>query len=354
MKTITKIGVYGMAAGLAAVLSGCASEKIFADYAVPAEKVKSVGKVNVLALKVNAKVEGNQAGDSSANAGLIKQLLASRLYKEGFYQVTDNIWADAESVADLHKGMEDLAIGHGYSLFTAGGSKPKAVLEIALDMTLDSKQTTKDMSFTLKTMPYTIQQPKKAGDKPSSSPNVAGATVDKVTRPVTVYELIASGKLVAKFVGVNGGDAPVPYEREIAIAVPEDDRFGASQPTQLKALAQAITPAIEQIVKDISPTRESRPLEAVKGGDKRVVHLLNAKVFSEVETVVKRLALIGKAVSADFENLGIAMEAIGDFDAAKDAYKEAIALNPEAKEAKVGLQRVADALAGVKKIRKTK
>ena len=80
----------------------------------------------------------------------------------------------------------------------------------------------------------------------------------------------------------------------------------------MKALAAAVTPAVNGIVADISPYKESRELVAIEGGDERVVYLLNAKAFLEVVTVVEKLDVTGKANFADFENLGIAQEAMGD------------------------------------------
>ena len=116
-----------------------------------------------------------------------------------------------------------------------------------------------------------------------------------------------------RFAGVNGGDSPQKYENTFQISMPEADRFDSAQPSQLKALAAAVTPAVNGIVADISPYKESRELVAIEGGDERVVYLLNAKAFLEVVTVVEKLDVTGKANFADFENLGIAQEAMGDF-----------------------------------------
>ena len=101
---------------------------------------------------------------------------------------------------------------------------------------------------------------------------------------------------------------------------------------------------------DISPYKESRELVAIEGGDERVVFLLNAKAFQEVVLVVEKLEVTGKANFADFENLGIAFEAMGDFFSAKNAYAKASKFNPESQTAKDGLNRVQNALAGKKAV----
>ena len=352
MKNISRFGIYGVAAGLAAFIVGCGTEKITVDYVMPAKAVTDVSKVNIAAIKVKANVTGNLAGDNKQNAGLVKQLLAMRLYKEGYYQVTDDIWADRNVANELYKQITSKASGHSYSSFGADEDKKgKVVIDVELDLALDSKPVKKELPFTLTTVPY---KAKTVEGVPTSEPDAKATVTEKVKKEVTVYEVIAKGTLKAKFVGVNGKDAPQKYENTFQIAMPKADNYDSAKPSQMKALAAAVTPAVNVIVSDISPYKESRELEAIEGGDKRVVYLLNAKAFSEVEEVVAKLDLIGKANFADFENLGIALEAMGDFGGARDAYKKAGELNPESQTAKDGLKRVKDALAGKKKAKPSK
>lgn len=351
MKTISKLGVYGLSVGLAAFLAGCATEKITVDYVMPAKAVKDINKVNVAAIRVKANVTGNLAGDNKQNAGLVKQLLAMRLYKEGFYQVTDDIWTTPEGASNLEKAIKDKDSGHGYaSLAAMGQGSEKVVIDVTLDLALDSKPVKKELPFTLTTVPY---KPKAVGkgEVPVSEPDAKATVVENVKKEVTVYEVVAKGTLKAKFCGVNGGVCPQEYENIFQIVVPEADRFDSANPSQLKALAAVVTPAVNGIVADISPYKESRELVASEGGDKRVVYLLNAKAFAEVVTVVEKLELIGKANYADYENLGIAFEAMGDFFSAKDAYKKAVKANPESASSQAGIKRVEDALSGKKAVK---
>ena len=299
MKNISKLGLYGLSAGIAVLLAGCAAEKITVDYVMPARAVTDVSKVNVAAIKVKANVTGNLAGDNKLNAGLVKQLLAMRLYKEGFYQITDDIWADPKAASALEAAIQAKDAGHGYATLGAmGQGTEKVVIAVTLDLALDSKPVKKVMPFTLSTIPYKPKEVKKG-----------------------------------------------------EITMPEADRFGTAQPSQLKALAAAVTPAVNEVVADISPYKESRELVAIEGGDKRVVHLLNAKAFPEVVTVVEKLEVTGKANYADLENLGIAFEAMGDFFSAKEAFAKAAKANPESLTAKAGVKRVEDALAGKKAVK---
>lgn len=351
MKNITKAGVYGLSVGLATLFVGCASEKIMVDYVMPAAAVADVSKVNVAAIRVKTNVRGNLAGDQKLNAGLVKQLLAMRLYKEGFYKVTDDIWSTSDGAAAIHKMIADRDSGHGYaSLGAMGQGAEKVIIDLDLDLELASNPIEKAMSFNLSKVPYT-KKPGKNGAPSTSEPNAKAIVVEKVSQNVKVYELAAKGVLKAKFVGVDGGDAPQDYEKSFDIAIPEDNRVDVAPPTQLKALALAVTPAINGIVSDISPYRQTRELVAIKGGDDRVVELLNAKAFPEVIIVVERLAVTGKANSADLQNLGIAQEAIGNFTAAKMAYQSAVKADPESVTAKEGLKRVVDALASKKAVK---
>ena len=351
MKNLSSSWLYGLSAGVALFAAGCATEKITVDYVMPARAVTDVSKVNVAAIKVNANVTGNLAGDNKLNAALVKQLLAMRLYKEGYYQVADDIWADRNVANELYKQITSKASGHSYSGFSADeDNRGTVVIDITLDLALDAKPVKKEMPFTLTTVPYKEKQVKK-GEIPVSEPDMKAAVVENVKQEVTIYEVVAKGTLKAKFVGANGEEAPQEYENTFAVTMPEADRFDSAQPSQLKALAAAVTPAVNGIVADISPYKESRELVAIDGGDERVVYLLNAKAFSEVEVVVTKLDMIGKANFADFENLGIAQEAMGDFSGAKDAYAKACKLNPESQSAKDGMKRVQDALSGKKAIK---
>lgn len=350
MKRISKMGFHSLTVGLTLLIVGCATEKITVDYIMPAKAVTDIQKVNVAAIKVKANVTGNLAGDNKRNAGLVKQLLAMRLYKEGYYQVTDDIWANPKTASDLEKLLKDKDAGHGYaSLGAMGQGKEKVVIEVTLDLALDTKAVKREMSFTLKTVPYT--ETKDKNNIPTSKPDPQGVTKEKVKKNVTVYEVVAKGKLTARFTGVDGAACPQKYENTFQIQMPESDRFDVVKPTQLKALAAAVTPAVNGIVSDISPYKESRELVAIEGGDERVVYLLNAKAFPEVVTVVEKLDITKKANFADFENLGIAHEAMGDLFSARDAYKRACKLNNESQSAKEGLTRVQDALSGKKAVK---
>ena len=365
MKTVVKIGLLGIVGSAVAFMTGCASEKIAVDYVMPAKAVADISKVNVAAINVKANVRGGLAGDNKRNAGLVKQLLAMRLYKEGYYQVADDLWNNPDGAFELEKMIKEKDVGHGYATLAAmGQGSEKVEIELTLDLELDSRLVQKNMAYTLKTIPYTNKvvkdkrtgQPVVAVDRdgvPVRVPDVEHIQIQRINQPMMVYELVAKGTLKAEFKGVKGKDAPAKYKRAFAIKVPEADRFDCAMPSQLKALAVVVTPAVNGVVADITPYRETRELVASDGGDERVEYLLNAKAFPEVVTVVEELEKNGKATFADFENQGVAFEAMGEFFNARDAYAKAEKAKPESETAKAGSRRVADALARQKAVKES-
>ena len=155
MKTITKIGLYGIIGGAVAFMVGCSTEKITVDYVMPARAIADISKVNVAAINVKANVSGGLAGDNKRNAGLVKQLLAMRLYKEGYYQVADDLWSKPEGAFELEKMIKEKDAGHGYATLAAmGQGSEKVVIDLTLDLELDSRPVQKNMAFTLTTTPY--------------------------------------------------------------------------------------------------------------------------------------------------------------------------------------------------------
>lgn len=419
MKTMTKIGLYGLSTGLAVFLAGCGTEKIMVDYAMPARKVADVSKVDTVSLKVEANVNGNMAGSKKLNEALIRQMISARLYKGGYYRVTDGFWGDKNApdhiAGVLAKANES---GHPYASYSSGGAVPaseicpkcgticpehreqaesrlmkvKAELEIKVDLDLDVNEIKESKKFELVEMPWTPVKVKQ-GMPPASAPNMAAAVKTPVEVPVTLYKTVAKGKITAKFNGVDGGKSPVVYTTTIDLPVvkaapkpekkaqkkEEKSAFAAvgsalntvaddvtagvtagltgskkeadmsefGSPSQLDVLAEVLSPAIAEIVADISPYTVQQELVAIKGGDKRVVTLLNAQAFREVVTFVTELARTDKAVAADYENMGIALEATAKYDLARKAFKKALAVDPEkpSETAKAGLKRVEKVLA---------
>ncbi len=200
--------------------------------------------------------------------------------------------------------------------------------------------------MTLETIPY-VPVKVKDGMPPTSAPNVLAIQKRTEKHPVTLYSTVAKGKISAKISGVDGGKAPVDYSGTFVIGGKGTKPVTSySAPTQLKAFAEAVSPAVLELVADLAPYKVKKELVAIKGGNEKVVTLLEATAFGEVIEVVTELARSSRANFADYENLGIALEASGRFEDAKKAFKKAVKANPESATAKEGLKRVETALSG--------
>ena len=371
MKNLSRIGAYGLMVGAAAIIAGCASEKIMVDYTMPARKVADVSKINVVKINVKADVRGSLAGDNAQNAALVRQLISERLYKSGFYRVTDDIWGVSSGADKTKKLLADSSeSGHGYVSFATDGGVPadalcpkcgticpdhkdtpqgmkvKAQLDVVVDLELNAVAEKKEIPITLETTPY-VPAKVKDGMPPTSAPNVAAIQKRTEKHPVKYYTTVAKGKITAKISGIDGDKAPVDYSGTFVIGGKDAKPVTSySAPTQLKAFAEAVSPAVLELVADIAPYKVTKELVAIEGGNEDVVTLLEATAFGEVIEVVTELARSGRANFADYENLGIALEASGRFDDAKKAFKKAVKANPESATAKAGLKRVEDALSG--------
>lgn len=353
MKTMTKLGLLGLSVGTGLFFAGCGIQPVKVDYVMPARAISDVKNVNVAAIRVNANVTGDLATDNAQSAELVKQLVAMRLYKEGYYQVADDLWCSPEGVTKVADILEPTAsTGHGYATYSAAGqNQEKVILDINFSATLNVKPVEKKVTFSLQTIPF-VRDPVKPNKPPTSHADAKAMTIEEVEKTVNVYESVATGTLTARFVGIDGGPAPVEYENTFAIEIPEAERGELVKPTALKVLAAAVTPAVNNVVADISPYKETREITPIDGGDLRVLSLLQATAFAEAITLVEHLELAELATAADYENQGIAFEATGDFSGAKFAYEKAVELGGSS-TAEEGLARISDVMQSKKAIKKS-
>ena len=377
MKKLGRSGAYGLAAGLVAVFAGCSTVTVDLEHVEPARAVKDVEKINVLAVAVKANVTGDMAGDNGRNGALVKQMISDGLYKSGFYRVTDELWGGDEGAEKIGKLLEkQRESGHGYVSFSSGGKvsaseicpkcgtmcpdhtdkpqgmKVKARLDVELVLNLDSHPVQTEQIITLATTPYVPVAVKK-DIPPSSAPNVAAISKRTEKIPVTVYQSSAKGVLKVKLSGVGDDSSPVKYEKSYPISLPDSAKTGVVPETQLKLLATAVSPAIEQVLMDIAPHKDPSKKVSVPvatDGDPRLVTLLASTAYDETIVFVTELVRGNKALPADLENLGIAQEAKGNYAQAKKAYRAVLASNPDSKGAKAGVERVDAALSSAKAV----
>jgi len=356
------VRIPAVAALLAALLAaGCASERVTADYTMPARAVADVGAVSLLDIVSAAKLSGNRVadGDAARAAAIIRQHLSARLYQEGYYRTTDAVWGpDAGGSATVAKLARKNGSRHGYATFGSMAPDATGRLELSLELSVDATREARRETITLKSIPYVVE-PGGENKPPISYPNPDPNTHVKrdVTANYEVWKVSGSGSLSAKLFDAKRGK--LVYERTFEIAPPDDDT--RSDPTLLRAVSAAVDPAIREIVADISPHQESRSFEVNEDAHPRVVAFLAAKDYVDTVLEVERLEAekatagpkddVYEPVAADFENKAVALEVLGEYELAKSSWRKVLALQPDHAEAKAGVKRIENVLAGREAIR---
>ncbi len=347
---MNKSYVFGAVATVACgviVFSGCTTEKIVADYVMPARQISDVKSIDLLAIEVKADVKGSVAnGDMSGPvAGLVNQLTSAQLYKGGYITTVDGIWGNVAGAKAIQDFVANKKSQHGHASFATEQGLAKAILTLDLSLVADSKRVMKEKTFTLSTIPYKVNPPKKDGDAPTSVPGPP--VVEKVKQPYWAYETVVTGLLKASLVDKAGKQL---YSAEYKVAMPKKAALSSASPSLLKAVSLAVGPAVSEVVADISPYKMSREFEANREGNEKVVLLLEAKAFAAAIEAVEALK---EKTFADWENQGLAYEASGDFNSAKGSYKEALKLKSDANGALEGIKRMDDMLAAKKAVKKS-
>ena len=346
MKKSYKFGAVAATACGVAIFAGCSTEKIAADYVMPARQIDNVKAVNVLALDVKADIKGSVAqGDiSGQTAGIVKQLTSARLYKEGYITTTDSIWGDVDGVKKVYDFTEGKKSQHGYASLATEQGLEKGTLKLDLTLAVDSKKVTKDREYMLSTVPYK-KDPPKEGEAPTSKPDKP--IIEKVKKQYQVYETTVAGILNASLVDKSGKQI---YAAEYKVAMPKDAALSSADPSALKAISVAVGPAVDEVIADISPYKVTKEFEANQDGDEKVVLLLEAKAFS---AAIEAVDALKEPTFADFENQGLAYEASGDFNAAKGSYQSALKLKADAQGALDGIKRIDEIKAAAKKVNRS-
>ncbi len=346
----------------AALSAGCSTPaKVSATYLLPARALTDVRSVDVLAIEPVVRLSGNVAeeGDEGRIAGLAQQLLSMQLYRRGFYRTTDSLWGSMDGAAELGSLLVQTGSRHGYATLLAEPDPAKAVLRIEVDLSYDVRKTTKKQTFELKTVPYVIHRPgdgngaigktasaltgatgtlpglgklaavAQAAAKveslvPYSLPDSEATTTERVSASWDAWESGGKGRMHVSL--VPAGSEEAVYERDFDLKVPSS--FGASSPTLARVAAAALAPALEEVVLDISPNTEVRQLDLNPAGDSQAVLLLEAGAWTDAIEAIEAIPDEGRT-AADWENLGVAFEVLGDYRAATDAYEKAVAMDPE-------------------------
>ena len=334
-KNIFVCGVSAVAILL--TIAGCQTPPtITADCIMPPRAISDIKGIDTMEIVVNVSMPGNKdAEDESIAKGIICETLAAGFTKEGFYRTTDFVWGEPQGAAKMFSEVSAQKSRHGYARFATDPVRPRAKMELNFNMQVESGENDLDVETGLSTVYYKTKymtreirwgrdpnrQNKEKIQIPYSVPDrkVKSVAYSKVKQ----FWISAIGSVDVKLTDKNG---KVVYQQSFSNlrATSKCDHKSLNAPLSKASLfSQIAQSAASIIVKDVSPYRESKVIKINKDGDERGFLLLNALAFSEAFDVFENIKEEERTF-ADWENLGVICEALGDYENAKKCFETAI------------------------------
>ena len=338
-----KINKSIQAAGAAAVIilaAGCAAETITAEYVMPPKAVSDIKSIDTMELiaKVNVSDNAAENSDRSYVVGALNQRVSARFCQEGFFRTTDFVWGNPDGAAKMAKVILTNGNMHGYARHVTDPVAKRAKLYLVLSANVKTGKAVKNETFVLKDVPFTRT---KAGKVPVGKPDLSRAKIQKAVVPVEIFTISANGNLAVKLVNKEGKVVYTKDFKNLQASHETSMLKRAALPTKSAVVMEMLVPAIETIIADLLPHKEKRALVINEDGDKKACLLLKAQAFTEA---ISFLDEIEKKSCADYENLGLAYEIIGDYNSAKASFDSALKLKSGSKIAEEGIQRVNEIL----------
>jgi len=271
--------------------------------------------------------------------GPLWQLVSSRFYDEGFYRTGDIIWGNPAGVALLKSDYADKNPRHGYVRMSTETIR-FASLQIEYDLKLETSSYKETRNFVVKDLPYRdVYQDQRLI---ATAPDYTRMVTNSVNAQSDVFKAVGSGSLKAVLTDKNGQKVyeksfPLNYQLQISA-----DKHGALPPASEMILAM-VSPAVEQLVADVSPHREVVSIAYPGGGDSGIAKLINAHAYVEASEASD--AIRSKS-AADYENQGFACEAIGEYSYALLCYQQSLKMASDREFAKQGVERLQKVMAG--------
>lgn len=352
MKTMNKgLQIVG-AAFVLLLAAGCSTEVLTAEYIMPPNMISDVKSIDVIEIVPEITLSGNafENKDKAFVAGALQQSMASRLCQGGYIKTVDYVWGNPDGASDMEDVLARKEHMHGYTRHATDPVSSRAKLEMKLKAAVNTSTAKQNVSITLQDVPY---KEGRNGRVPTSSPDTARIVTEKVSVPMDVFSISGTGALSVTLTDKSGN---VVYEKEFPSL---ESSFSTSTtnhgapPTSLEVISTMILPAIETIAADISPHKENRTLQINEDGSKESVLLLKAMAFTEAISAIDNIE-DDKKSAADYENLGVAYEVIGDYDSAKEFYEAALERKNDSGIATIGKERILDILKAKEELRKTK
>ena len=354
---------------LALLFSSCTSTKVTASFTMPPKAIaaENLSKINTLRIVIDSKcTTDGQVQDNTFISGILREKLAERLYQEGYYNVSDIIWGDIQGAQKAFDNAAVAKSGHGYPRFSTVSHDKIATMKLFFEGNINSAKKRGEHTFVLKEIPYRVYTDKNG--VPQSEPDYREVPVrdfagnvkrDDKGNVITYREYIVNKTEVAApydyleyaancTVHAVITDGNQVYEKIFKTRCSEKGTFDnhISRPTDAEIIARMFSDesVVGALVADISPVKVNRELVVNEKGDEKAVMLLKAKAYSEalvtLEELVKNAGKDKKKDQANYENLGIAYEIIGDINLAEYAYQQA--------DCKKGLKRIAELKAAKK------
>ena len=335
------IFVQGISAAVILAAAGCSVPKITADYTMPPKAVSDIKGIDTMEVVVNVSLSGDKkSGDEAIARGVICERLAAGFNSEGFLRTTDFVWGNPQGADEMTALLKSKNSRHGYARITTDPITSRARLELTLNAQVSSGEEDLKVDTELKKVFYKVDYKKQkitwGKDKKNTEEiSVPYSTPDREVKSVASskvkrFWIDAQGVLEAKVIDKNG---KIVYQKKIdnlrANAQCDHETLKAV-PTKFSIFSELSRKAVADIVKDLSPHKESKEVKINKDGDKRGFYLLKALAFSEAVSTFENIDE-KKRTFADWENLGVTYEALGAYEEAQKCFETALKIKKENK-----------------------
>lgn len=371
------------------LLLGCqnaAKRQIYADYIVPPRVVSDVSSLERMRIDTpKVTVNGAYPGKSKELSMLFEESLKDRLdakiSRERFFEVADEIYDNDQGLTRIRKIMLDSR--HGYDVKPASAVK-SARINAKADVSLVRQEGVDTIATQLFTVPYVTRYATDEWHTPYAVPDTASQQVRTVTSKVPYIVVRATANLLVTVLDTKGKKiyersfSDLSYEKKVG-----GDAAAGAEPTVIEIVASLFDAPLADVVADISPHKVTRVVSVNPNGDATAIVLLRATAFSEAyghlanildarekEFAVaakeaeadmapklaaakteeekaklqaeldEELAAERKGLAADYENLAIACEAMGQLGEAMDYYEQSSQDDTGNKTARESLLRV--------------
>ena len=326
-------------------LAGCKSDVLIADYLVPPTIIKDVKVIDTLEIVPTVSLSGNSfhSGDEKYVCGSLHQILASKLSQYGYINVLDYVWGNAEGASAMEDLLRSKNSQHGYVRHTTDPVTNRARMYLDFKVKVNSGAVEQKVKLELQDDTYSIKY--KDG---VPYQEYSGTRTSTVEMPTSVFSIAGTGTLSAKLVDKSGNTVYSKTFSNLSWSSQTSASVHDAPPPASAVVEQMILSAVETIVTDISPHTVQRELEINSSGSKKSVLLLKSMAFTEAIYAIDEL---DKKSSADYENLGIAYEIIGDYVSAKECFDRVLKNDSSSELAKKCMDRIDSILSGKQSLR---